>query len=313
MPEGEAALTATYRFAGTIDTPDSCSASAAATSPTGKWVTGRFGKANDVDWYRFKLTSTSRVRIVLGDLAVGCSRRAVPRLHHQSHRRRRGRDHARGPPPDAVGRDVRGEGDREERVVVAEVRVHGLAPAQNRGDPQHEDVDRGFHAAARRRGLQQHGRHAPCDGYRAPVQRDRQASRHADGGNPRLEDRITRAICVSHRGQPAGRLREGDVDRVVVRLDEGRDATRGHRHFFRAEWGRPVGGTRDRPQHESRSVDTLRVGVILYNNRAGTLDAIRATTGRTSLGPGATTSFVATANPTGLAPAMVGVRALAYR
>ena len=60
-----------HRFAGNIDTPDTCSASAAATSPTGNWVTGRLGKANDVDWYRFKLSSTSRVRIVLGDLAVG--------------------------------------------------------------------------------------------------------------------------------------------------------------------------------------------------------------------------------------------------
>ena len=71
IPVGNATLTATYRVAGTVDTPDSCSASAAATSPTGKWVNGRFGKANDVDWYRFKLSSTSRVRIVLGDLAVG--------------------------------------------------------------------------------------------------------------------------------------------------------------------------------------------------------------------------------------------------
>jgi hypothetical protein len=63
----------------------------------------------------------------------------------------------------------------------------------------------------------------------------------------------------------------------------------------------------------SSSVDTLRVGVILYNNRAGTLDALRATTGRTSLGPGASTSFVATSSQVGLAPPFVGVRALAYR
>ena len=63
----------------------------------------------------------------------------------------------------------------------------------------------------------------------------------------------------------------------------------------------------------SSSVDTLRVGVILYNKRAGTLDAIRATTGRTSLGPGGSTTFVATSGQTGLAPAMVAVRALAYR
>ena len=61
------------------------------------------------------------------------------------------------------------------------------------------------------------------------------------------------------------------------------------------------------------SVDTLRVGVILYNKRDGTMDAMRATTGKTSLGSRGSTSFVATSNQAGLAPATVGVRALAYR
>ena len=71
IPQGAATLTATYRFVAKIDMPDSCSASAAPTSPTGKWMEGRLGKANDVDWYRFKLSSSARVRIVLGDLPVG--------------------------------------------------------------------------------------------------------------------------------------------------------------------------------------------------------------------------------------------------
>ena len=31
---------------------------------------GKFGSANDIDWYRFKLTATTRVRLVLGDLAT---------------------------------------------------------------------------------------------------------------------------------------------------------------------------------------------------------------------------------------------------
>ena len=52
----------------------------------------------------------------------------------------------------------------------------------------------------------------------------------------------------------------------------------------------------------SSSVDTLRVAVILYNKREGTLDAMRATTGVASLGPGATTTFVATSNQAGLTP-----------
>jgi hypothetical protein len=61
-----------------------------------------------------------------------------------------------------------------------------------------------------------------------------------------------------------------------------------------------------------QKADTLRVGVILYDMRANTLDAIRATTGATTLAKGASTGFVATATPTGLAPALVGVRAIAY-
>jgi hypothetical protein len=63
----------------------------------------------------------------------------------------------------------------------------------------------------------------------------------------------------------------------------------------------------------SSSVDTLRVAVILYNKRDGTMDAMRATTGRTTLGEGGSTSFVATSNQAGLLPVTVGVRALAYR
>ena len=203
-----------------------------------------------MDWYRFKLSSTSRVRIVLGDLAVG----ARVELYRGCTTKVTGVD-ASGTTPEVlhrtlVGWDIRGEGDRQERVVVAEVRVHGLAPAKDRGDPQHEVVDRRFHAAARRRGLQQHGRYAPCDGDRAPLQRDRQAPRHPDGGNPCLEDRITRAIPVPHLGQPARRLREGDADRIVVCLDEGADSTRGDDHLVRAERRRSLGGSRDRPQHE---------------------------------------------------------------
>ena len=67
-----------------------------------------------------------------------------------------------------------------------------------------------------------------------------------------------------------------------------------------------------------RNTSTIRStrcgsGSSSTTTRAGTLDAIRATTGRTTLGPGGSTSFVATSNQTGLAPAMVGVRALAYR
>jgi hypothetical protein len=53
--------------------------------------------------------------------------------------------------------------------------------------------------------------------------------------------------------------------------------------------------------------------VILYDKRANALDAMRATTGATTLASHVTTSFVATSVSSGLVPASVLVRALAYR
>ena len=67
---GSKHLTATYAQTVMADAPASCgSAPVGATSAT--WRSGRFGSTNDTDWYRFRLTSSARVRIVLGNLAVG--------------------------------------------------------------------------------------------------------------------------------------------------------------------------------------------------------------------------------------------------
>ncbi len=79
---GTTALTATYTRTGTVDASDTCSGAAPPVDPTGRWQAATFGAPDDVDWYRFKLTATKRVRIVLGDLTVpgklelfqGCSK-----------------------------------------------------------------------------------------------------------------------------------------------------------------------------------------------------------------------------------------------
>jgi hypothetical protein len=60
-------------------------------------------------------------------------------------------------------------------------------------------------------------------------------------------------------------------------------------------------------------IDTLRAAVTLWNGRGDVLDVVRATTGRTTLAPSASTTFSAKAIPPGLVPARVGVRALGYR
>ncbi|MBA3234415.1 MAG: PQQ-dependent sugar dehydrogenase [Chloroflexi bacterium] len=67
---GTTSLTATYSFTGSTDISNTCSGAASPVGPSGKWQVGTFGTTNDVDWYRFKLNKTKRVRLVLGDLAV---------------------------------------------------------------------------------------------------------------------------------------------------------------------------------------------------------------------------------------------------
>jgi hypothetical protein len=64
-------VTATYSRTGIVDRSDSCSSSPAAVTPTGSWQYGLFAKSGDADWYRFKLTATTRMRLVLGDLTTG--------------------------------------------------------------------------------------------------------------------------------------------------------------------------------------------------------------------------------------------------
>ncbi len=70
VTEGAQHLTATYALTGTTDASATCAGAGAAVTPSGQWQAGKFGTANDVDWYRFKLTSTTRMRLVLGALSV---------------------------------------------------------------------------------------------------------------------------------------------------------------------------------------------------------------------------------------------------
>ena len=226
VPEGAATLTASYRFAGNIDTPDSCSASAAATSPTGKWVNGRFGKANDVDWYRFKLSSTSRVRIVLGDLAVG----ARFELYRGCTTKITGVD-AGGTTPEVLHRTL--------SAGTYAVKVIGKSQSSSQkyafmvwrlpktvtilstkswiegstlrlvGEVYNNTADM---------------RHVTVTARLYNATGKLLATRTAATLVSKIESQ--RAIPVPHHGQPARRLREGDADRDVLRLNEGRDATR---------------------------------------------------------------------------------------
>jgi len=68
---GATHLTATYtKTAG--DASNTCSGASTVT-PSGAWRTGRLSTNTDVDWYKFSLTSTATVRIVLGNLPEDAS------------------------------------------------------------------------------------------------------------------------------------------------------------------------------------------------------------------------------------------------
>jgi glucose/arabinose dehydrogenase/PKD repeat protein len=66
---GATTVTATFVKTGTTDAADACQAAAAPSKPSGAWSFGTFSSDDDVDWYRFKLSKTKRVRMVLGDLS----------------------------------------------------------------------------------------------------------------------------------------------------------------------------------------------------------------------------------------------------
>ncbi len=69
--QGATNVTAVYTLTSTVDRSDTCAGSPAATNPAGAWTFGSFSKTNDSDWYRFKLTGTTRMRLALGDLTTG--------------------------------------------------------------------------------------------------------------------------------------------------------------------------------------------------------------------------------------------------
>ena len=70
VAEGAHNLTAHYVQTATTDASNTCAGAGAALAPSGQWRPGRLGSPNDVDWYRFRLTTTKTVRVVLGDLST---------------------------------------------------------------------------------------------------------------------------------------------------------------------------------------------------------------------------------------------------
>ena len=280
--------------------------------PDGQWVNGRFGKANDVDWYRFKLSSTSRVRIVLGDLAVGARMELYRGCTTSSPARTRA-----GPRPvlhrtlsaGSYAVKVIGKSETSSQkyafmtwrlpnavtifstkswIEGSTLRLVGEV-YNNTADTRHVTVTARLYNAT---GTLLATRTAAT--LISKIESHGRSPYAITGSLPAGYAKATLTVTSS--------VSTRAVTRPVVTIASSGPNADGH-------W--EVRGTVR--NSSSSSVDTLRVAVILYNKREGTLDAMRATTGVASLGPGATTSFVATSNQTGLTPSLIGVRALAYR
>ena len=124
--------------------------------PSGTWLPGRFGSAGDVDWYRFKLTSTTRVRLILGDLTAGGRMTlysGCTKVLEVSDQRgiRAGAHH-----PAPAGRFVRRPAGRQRRHRQPGLLVADAADAEHRPRPLRPRPDGRRHVPPGRRGLQQH-------------------------------------------------------------------------------------------------------------------------------------------------------------
>lgn len=70
--EGSQVIYGDYKLQSVTDAPSSCSSASTAT-PVNTWFPGFIGTGSDVDWYRFKVTSSRYYRIMLANLPVGAT------------------------------------------------------------------------------------------------------------------------------------------------------------------------------------------------------------------------------------------------
>jgi len=312
LPEGGGTITATFAKAGTVDTPDTCAAAPAGGAPTGAWISGAIGKANDVDWYRFKLSSTRRVRVVLGDLAVG----ARVELYRGCSTLITGVDQG-GTTPEELFRTLP-EGSYAVRVIgkstpsttpyALNIRnlANGVSVLSSRSITNGGTlrlVGEIYNNSSKQRQVTVTAKLYSAGGALL-------ATRSAVTVISTVEP-LARAPYVISGSLPAG------YARAVISLSSpstsravSRPAVSGTVSAADGTDHRVVSG--NVRNTGSKTVSTLRVGVILYTSRLATLEVIRATTAKTTLAGGASTTYAATSVETGLTPAFVRVRTSAY-
>jgi glucose/arabinose dehydrogenase/PKD repeat protein len=311
---GTTTVTAMYRMTGAADRSNTCAGSPSAVVPSGEWLTGKFGSANDVDWYRFKLTARTRVRLVLGDLATpgrmalysGCSKllevsdygglapeMIIRRLPAGSYAVRLS---------GSGGSDTPNYSFRIKRmpktvhVMSARTRIDGstlriVGEAYNNTSSWVGPVTvtaRLYSASGKvlaTRTVRTLLAYIPPRG-RAPFSIDGPVP----AGFHHASLSVTARPTSKSLGTPTTQITNVAVD---------------------ANGRHVVSGTVRNPY--SKTVTTLRVAMILYDARFGVLDVRRATVGATTLARGASTTFSGTFLPPGLVPSHAYARGWVYR
>ncbi len=306
-------VTATYRTTGSIDRSNTCASSPAAVSPSGAWETGKFATANDVDWYRFELTSTTRVRLVLGNLSSG----GQLALYSGCTKLLESSDHSNNS-PEVIIRSlsagsyavrVSGSGTASSpayallmkklpatvQVLAGYARVDGTVlrlvgeVINNTSKPVGPATvtARLYNAAGKLLATRSATALLPYIpvGGRAPFS--------VDGSLPAGYHHATWAVTAKSTSKSLG------TPTVTVASD---------RHNAAGQW--VSSGTVRNPY--TRTVTGVAVAETLYDGRAYVIDVRRATLGTTTLGAGKSTTFGATM-PTGPSPLLTYFRGLLYR
>ena len=311
---GTTSLTASYSLSGTVDASDTCSGAGSPVDPPGKWQIGTFGKTGDVDWYRFKLTKTKRVRLALGDLAdpaklslyKGCSTliKTADRSGTGAEQIIRSLDAGKyairasvsGSPTAGGYAFLMKKMPKAVRVLSSNAWVEGgtlrlVGEVYNNTSSTAGPVDvtaRIYNAA----GTLLATRTARVD--LKFVKSHTRSPFTIAGPLPAGYDHVKWTVSAPSTGKKV-------VKPAKTVLTSGPDAD-GH-------W--VVTGTiRNKA---SSKVERLRFAVTLYDDRGNVLDVVRAQVGARKLRPGASTSFSATFLSTGLDPDRISSRAMAIR
>ena len=312
-PVGSGTITATFVKAGTVEAPGTCSSAPAGSAPTGAWTSGRIGTAGDIDWYKFTLSSSRRVRIVLGDLAVG----ARVELYRGCSTLVAGSDQG-GTTPEELFRTL-SSGSYAVKVIGKTKSSSSPYALSIRSLP-------GSVTVLSTRTLNSDGTLRLMGEVYNNTSSQRQVTvtarlYSAAGTLLATRSAVTLPSIIEPQGRApyviSGSVPPGYAKAVfsISAPSTTKAVTRpsvsiGSSGLDSLDHWRVTGTLRNT---STRPLDTLRVGTILYNGRLNTLEVMRASVGTTKLAAGASTTFTATSVATDLAPAVVRVRGHGYR